>query len=297
MKTKPLTVLSYGAGQDSTAILLKLIHDKKFRDEYAPGDLLVVMSDTGNEHAHTYRHVKFTKDLCAKHGIEFVMLTPDLGYHGNSHDLISYWRKTKSVGSKRFQKSCTDHLKIRPIYKFLDRLLGERLSPGKNFTRPKQATKNYLQEIGQVKVLIGIAKGEERRVMDPTKRKEVWMRTFKYEYPLIDCGLDRKGCQDLISSLGYDVPFPSNCVLCPFMNEIELLWLKRFNPSALNLWIEIENDKIQNNLHKGKENFGVWGTKLLPEKILDVTKKFGHMTDDELNEYKFSHGHCVNSKY
>ena len=26
-------------------------------------------------------------------------------------------------------------------------------------------------------------------------------------------------------------------------------------------------------------------------------KKFGHMTYDELHEYKMSHGHCVKSKY
>lgn len=52
-----LTLLSFGAGQDSTAILLKLIHDADFRTKYAPQDLIVVFSDTGDEHDETYAHL------------------------------------------------------------------------------------------------------------------------------------------------------------------------------------------------------------------------------------------------
>lgn len=37
-----LTVLSYGGGQDSTAILYKIIHDPAFKSHYVPGKLLVV---------------------------------------------------------------------------------------------------------------------------------------------------------------------------------------------------------------------------------------------------------------
>ena len=33
---KELTVLSFGGGQDSTAILYKLLHDHEWIDQYAP---------------------------------------------------------------------------------------------------------------------------------------------------------------------------------------------------------------------------------------------------------------------
>lgn len=43
-----LTILSMRLGQNSTTILLKLIHDKDFRQKYAPNDLLVLFANTGN---------------------------------------------------------------------------------------------------------------------------------------------------------------------------------------------------------------------------------------------------------
>lgn len=53
---KHLTVLSYGGGQDSTALILKVIHDESFRAKYIPGDFIVVMADTGNEHKETIEY-------------------------------------------------------------------------------------------------------------------------------------------------------------------------------------------------------------------------------------------------
>lgn len=54
-----LTILSFGAGQDSTALLYKIILDKDFRNEYAPNDLVVIMADTKNEHDKTIAHRKW----------------------------------------------------------------------------------------------------------------------------------------------------------------------------------------------------------------------------------------------
>lgn len=44
-----VTVLSYGCGQDSTAIAAKIVFDPTFRHKYAPKRLVVIFSDTGNE--------------------------------------------------------------------------------------------------------------------------------------------------------------------------------------------------------------------------------------------------------
>ena len=53
-----LSVLSFGGGQDSTAILYKLMYDKQFRSKYAPNDIVVVMANTLNEHDATYEHIE-----------------------------------------------------------------------------------------------------------------------------------------------------------------------------------------------------------------------------------------------
>ncbi|MGB3062773.1 hypothetical protein [Sphingobacterium thalpophilum] len=79
-----LTVLSFGAGQDSTCLLYKFALDKEFRERWIKGRLIVIMSDTGNEHPHTYNHINFIETFCAINDIPFYFITPDLGYHPNT---------------------------------------------------------------------------------------------------------------------------------------------------------------------------------------------------------------------
>lgn len=291
-----LTVLSFGGGQDSTALLYKYIHDPEFRALYAPRDFIVVMSNTGDEHPRTYEHVEKIKVLCAERGIEFVLIDPSMGYHYDQwQTLRGFYNKMNCVGSKAFPKSCTDKLKLQPIYKFLERWICDKydLPHGR-----KKGFKEFAKRHGKVRMLVGIAAGEEKRKADPATDPLKWRKlSIKVEYPLIVMGMDRQACQDYIAGLGYEVPPPSNCLLCPFMSEIELLWLYRFHPADYHDWVRIEKNKIAANLHKGEKNLGVWGKKMLPEKLVEAQEKFGHLTDAELEEYKMSHGHCVASKY
>ena len=147
-------------------------------------------------------------------------------------------------------------------------------------------------------MIIGIAKGEESRMTDASTAPEAWKRlAINMVYPLVDLGLDRAACQEYMGSLDLPVPPPSNCILCPFMSDIELLWLHRFMNEDLQDWIRIEAAKLAANTHMGDRNLGVWGVKNLSVKLAEVIAKHDHMTDEDLNEYKFSHGHCVKSKY
>jgi hypothetical protein len=122
----------------------------------------------------------------------------------------------------------------------------------------------------------------------------------EFAYPLIALGMDRQGCQDYIAKQGQPVPPPSNCMLCPFMSEIELLWLNLNYPEAFADWVRIEQNKIDKYRRLGladDKNLGVWGRKLLPQKLAEAQKQYAHMTREQINEYKMSHGHCVKSRY
>ncbi len=101
-KRYEVLVLSYGGGQDSTALLLRLIFDAKFRRAYSYNRLLVLMSDTGNEHDHTYRYVRdVIAPLCAAEGIAFHFLTHDMGFHSPTWpDLVSFYERTHTCGSR-----------------------------------------------------------------------------------------------------------------------------------------------------------------------------------------------------
>lgn len=79
-----LTVLSYGGSQDSTAMLFMLLHDPAFRRRFLKGKLLVIFSDTLNEHPHTYAYLHYVQSICRSHGIAFQWLKPSEGFHPTS---------------------------------------------------------------------------------------------------------------------------------------------------------------------------------------------------------------------
>lgn len=291
-----LTVVSHGMGQDSTTILDKIIHDPKFRATYAPNDILVLFAETGDEHDETYEHLERTRAKCKEHKIPFAHITPDLGYHSQSWQSLNHFYDTKkAVGSKAFPKTCTDKLKLVPIYKFLEDYLGTVY--GVNTGR-KKGFQEFADRYGKIRVLIGIAKGEEKRVADPEKETKVWKRNaVEVVYPLIDIGYGRQECQDWLRSLGHIVPLPSNCRRCPFMSEVELLWMAKFIPEVYADWVRQEAVKMEANTHMEDRNLGVWGKKTLPQVLAVAQEKYGHWTDEQLYEYKYSHGHCVASRY
>ena len=290
-----LTILSFGGGQDSTTILYKYLYDAEFRSEYAPNKFLVVMSDTGDEHPSTYKHIEYVKSLCEKNFIEFVLIIPDMGFHyENWQSLRSFYKLKNAIGSKAFPKTCTDKLKLQPIYKFIENWLGKNY--GVTVGR-KKGFYEFAEKYEKINILLGIAAGEERRVADPNKLSK-WQRLCTQAiYPLIEIGYDRSECHKYIKSVGHEIPMPSNCMLCPFLSEIELLWLYKFYPEDYKDWVQMERNKLDNNLHLEDRNLGVWGKKTLPEILKRAQEKYKDLTKKDLIEYKMSHGHCVMTKY
>lgn len=325
-----LTVLSLGGGQDSTTILLKMIHDLDFKKRYASEDLVVIMSDTGNEHPYTYSHVKKLEEMCLLHSIPFFFLTSDMGYHTPAWpNLIDpqvrpFGGSWKTTMVQTGTKSCTDKLKLGPIYKFLDEYINKKY--GYNFPISKdrgcrkKAIKQFFIDHGRISVLIGFSRGEENRSDKSitlqkkqnakhwedirNNKKGSWQHILDRIFPLIELGMDRKACTDYIESiLDYEV-LPSNCMLCPYQSPAELLWLSKNHPDMWDKWVNIEMHKIA-RFKKSEDtivvnqagnkvpfkNHGVYNSKkLLPERLIEAQEKFGYMTDLELHEYKKFHG-------
>jgi len=269
-----LTVLSFGAGQDSTVLLHLYINDPEFRATYAPEDFVVVMSDTNNEHDETYDHVREMQVMCDRHGVEFWFLTNKLGYHTDKWPgLVEFYKRTNCCGSKAFRKVCTDKLKLVPIYKWMSMWVARGYDMP-TFGHPykgKTPLVEFAKQYGKIQMMIGIAAGEEKRVAGNDDKLPKWQRlSIQKRFPLIDLGMDRAKCQEYILSVGGKIPLPSNCKLCPFLSERELLWLHHFYPDDYHEWVAIEQAKIDANRHMGDKNLGVWGKKLLPQVLKEA---------------------------
>ena len=366
-----LTTLSFGGGQDSTAILLKLIYDKQFRAKMVPGDLVVVMSDTGNEHPETYRHTLKMLRLAKEHGVEMFVLTSSIartalemettpeiaaelgvveGYHSESwSDFVGHYDRTREIPGISLKKSCTHNLKILPLHRFLEQFVGRKYGIPAETKGPtgrlsgKKAIPEFARRYGRIVTMIGISKGEEKRAQSDdkgraaykiaiakrieeaerkgkkvpkTKKENKWeVDSIEIRYPLIEIGYDRKACQEYIKSVEPKTKIavcpPSNCMFCPYLSTIELLWLKRNEPAKLEQWIAMEDAKLEKTAaahaeanteliaagKKPKANHGVMKDVPLAEMVKRAEAKHGHMTNADLDEYKMSHGHCVASVY
>lgn len=306
-----LTVLSMGLGQDSHTILFKIVHDSEFKLRYAPDKLLVLFADTGNEHPHTYRYMnEVTIPFCLKYGIEFMSITSDKGYHGDTWQSLTHqWNNgNPTVGSVAYPKTCTHNLKLIPQYRFVEEYISLNYSGIQNNHR-KKGYKQFAKYYGKIRWLVGIAKGEENRVANAEEETAQWKKqAVVVEYPLIDIGFDRTACQKYINELAYPLPMPSNCMFCPFgSNGMELLWMYHSYPDRFYEWVGFEQRKL--DAHQASEkNLGVPGRlhktgdrKGTAVTLLDALEeakiKFPNATLELLQEFKWSHGHCVASKY
>lgn len=297
MEKYGLTYFLFGGGQDSTYILLKLIHDKEFRARHIQGRLIVAMSDTGNEHNYTYSHVSWIQILCKHYNIEFVLLKKSDGYHGKTWpSLTEQYRNNKSIGSAAFRQTCTDNLKVKPTDNFLEDFIKREY--GYTTTR-KKAIYQFAQDHGMIRLILGFAKGEERRTSNGNKFDAVWKKTnVERYYPLIIDGIDRQDCINYNEITVPHLVYPSNCKLCLYQSDQEVLWLSRFLPEDFKEWQELEKAKIRHYSNKGiNNNHGVYGKITLAEKLEKAEKLYGHWTNEQLHEYKYSHGHCIKTKY
>jgi len=294
---KGLTILSYGGGQDSTTLLLKYIYDPEFRKRFVKGHFIVIMSDTGNEHRETYKYVDKVKELCEKEGIEFYFIRTTWGYHPATwQTLESQWTANTTVGSVAFSKACTDNLKIKPIYNFVADYVNKFYLGGSSTSKRKKSLYEFREKFGKIRVMLGIAYGEEKRVAISDSEPQ-WSRlNVEKIFPLITLKMDRAACQKYIRSVVHEVPIPSNCIFCPYLSKQELLWLWRNYREDYDRWVIYETNKLKKHAER-ESNLGVFGKKTLPE-VLEIAKeKYGHWSDKQLEEHKYSHGHCVASKY
>lgn len=290
-----LTVFSFGAGQDSTTILHKLCWDPAFRKRHVFGRLIVVGSDTGDEHRHTYEHIEKMKIMCKYTGVEFYWITPDMGFHSRTwQSLFGQYNKNKSIGSSSFKQSCTDKLKIRVVDNFVEHYIKTTFNiEGSR----KKAYYTFAKEHGQIRLILGFAKGEERRTANGNKFDAKWKKATVYRcFPLIEEGIDRQGCIDYNEANFEHKIFPSNCMRCFYQSRQEILWLFKNEPQKFWEWVEAEKAK-KSKYGDVEKNYGVYGTKDLEQILQEAIDQFGHWSDEQLEEYKYSHGHCMKSKY
>ncbi len=214
----PLRTVSYGGGVQSTAMLVLAAQNKiDFRT--------FIIANTGDdsEHPDTLRYVReVAKPYAEDNGIELVEVQhtrfgePDTLLQALDRGrMIIPVRRTKD--GPPMSRSCTADFKIKAVAKELKR---------RGATADHPAT-----------VALGISVDEIQRAKPTIDPKSPEQRRV---YPLLDLGLHRRDCRDLIAAAGLPVPPKSACWFCPFHDVEAWRSLKRDTPDLFDASVALE---------------------------------------------------------
>lgn len=182
-----MSVLSYGAGVNSTALLRLLVAEKKPIDE-------IIFADTGGEMPETYAYItKWVKPFLKELGIPFTIVVKG----GRKETLEERRIRWRQVPSFKY-RNCTRDFKILPIRRHIKKTYPEL----------------------PITCLMGISFEELERMRSDHPPE------YTYEYPLVDRKLTRRNCEEIIRKAGWPLPIKSGCFFCMYSNKewLHMIW-------------------------------------------------------------------------
>lgn len=217
---KPVTMAAYGAGVNSTAMLVGIVEGKP-----APRPGLTLFADTGGELPETYAYVELFSEWCQAHGLPPILTVRDeLG--GPLEQRCLDKKMLPSVAYGRNRRGCSEKSKQRPQHRYARNVWPDSMAA---WARDERVNK-----------LIGYDAGEKHRSRIEEDR---W---YEYHYPLMAWGWTRPDCEAAILRAGLPVPPKSACFFCPFRKKPEVLALERDHPELLARALAIEEAAAPN---------------------------------------------------
>lgn len=216
-------ILSFGAGVDSTAILVEF-----WKRDIRPDH--IVFADTGGERPDIYSHIKRVDAWLKKVDFPPVTVVRKRMKDGSIGNLEEECIRQKTLPSLAFgRKKCSLKFKIGPIDAHLKKL-----------------------KLGRCVRVIGYGTGELDRALSGLEsaskriaetiaksRKKKGNEEF-YWFPLIDWKMDREACKKSSSAIGFCTA-KSSCFFCPGMRPKEIIKLRDEYPELMKRALAIEN--------------------------------------------------------
>lgn len=205
------TVLNLGGGLNSTAMAIEWLA------RGLPLDL-ILFADTGGEHDETYAAIAaFDVWLRGRYGIGVTVvhnaLSPGRATPAPHGSLEEECYNLRSLPSKTFgMGGCSTKWKRQPM----DRFLGQWPGAIDAWARGEKVTR-----------LLGIDAGESHRSETLcAATHDRWI----YRRPLVEWGIDRDGCEEIVRAAGIEPPRKSACWFCPASTKSEVLALAQDRP-------------------------------------------------------------------
>ncbi len=214
-------VVAYGAGVDSTALLIGL------RQRKVPVDV-ILFADTGSEKVETIAYLPIIGAWLEQNGMPPVRRVKRSSPRAGDTSLHGECLRKSVLPSLAYGgHSCSLKWKVDPQWAFTrdyfrwDRRL-QRWPHGPTITK-----------------LIGYdaGPGDARRIANAVGK---WPPGHLYRYPLKDWGWTREHCEAVILAEGLPLPMKSACFMCPASKKDEVNWLASNHPDLASLSVEME---------------------------------------------------------
>jgi hypothetical protein len=180
---------SYGAGTNSTAMLIKAVEHKM------PVDL-ILFADTGGERPDTYAYRDLFSEWMESHGYPAIITVRE------SVTLEADCLRRKALPAIAYGfKTCSQRWKNRPQERFI-----------KNWHRAQEAWRKGEKVIK----LVGFDADE------PHRANRASDEGYQNRYPLIEWKMGREECIAAIQAAGLPLPGKSSCFYCPNMEDHEI---------------------------------------------------------------------------
>jgi len=191
------TVISYGGGIQSTALVVLAMRERWAIDEIVHVDLVDAESPSTREYVDYFR--RWLRD---GYGRDITVIERNM--YQDMLDNPGFtpvpWRIAD--GSAMLSRQCTRQYKVAPLTRYVyDRYPGERIG-----------------------LMLGISVDEYHRMRDSSAAR------IDHVYPLVDRRLTRWQCRDIIERAGLAAPSKSSCWFCPYRSSASQWALVRRYP-------------------------------------------------------------------
>ena len=213
MTPPPFISLSWGGGQQSTAILVASALGLTINDYEFPKLDLAVFANTGSESRRTYECIEAAAEWARGLGVNVVIEEATMLKKAKAKGLNSLGDLlvARMTGDERSPKSVPQI----PAFTAPTGALGKDCTIDLKATVIDPLVARTAKPLGQrynVLQLIGFGYEEVHRIRTSPRAKEGW----RYEFPLIRAKMNRHATKALcMEHLGF-VPPPSACVFCPY---------------------------------------------------------------------------------
>jgi hypothetical protein len=218
------TVVSYGGGIQSTALVVLAMRERWAIDEIVHVDLVDAESPCTREYVDYFR--RWLRD---GYGRDITVIERNM--YQDMLDNPGFtpvpWRARD--GSFMLSRQCTRQYKVAPLQRYLyDRYPGDC-----------------------IRLMLGISVDEFHRMRDSSAAR------IEHVYPLVDARLTRWQCREIIERAGLAVPSKSSCWFCPYRSSASQLALVRHYPRLREMARALEDRINAERRRRGRDEIVV----------------------------------------